>query len=211
MNHKKNKFVIPLSNESIKKALLGASIIVGGFGLMGNINAVYADTEAIGTEIVDNNQAQDEESDTTNETNDEVASSDEATPATNDKTTDANADKALPKDEIVEPAEPVEENPQVGPEVQAVAYGTEATEVAPTAIPESTEPNYGEDEKNIKDFSESERYRSTQMEQGDGTAANYKPPDEMDNFIDGYRYHSSEPSATSEDKTQWGIEIEIDK
>lgn len=66
MNHKKNKFVIPLSNESIKKALLGASIIVGGFGLMGNINAVYADTEAIGTEIVDNNQAQDEESDTTN-------------------------------------------------------------------------------------------------------------------------------------------------
>lgn len=75
----------------------------------------------------------------------------------------------------------------------------------------STEPNYADDEKNIKDYSEEERYRSTQMEQGNGTAADYIPPDEMDKFIDGYRYHSSEPSATSEDKTQWGVEIEIDK
>ncbi|WP_320603332.1 hypothetical protein [Anaerococcus sp.] len=41
MNKDKNKFVIPLSNESLKKALLGASIIVGGFGLMGNSNNVY--------------------------------------------------------------------------------------------------------------------------------------------------------------------------
>ena len=75
----------------------------------------------------------------------------------------------------------------------------------------ATEPNYAEDEKKIKDYSEEERYRSSQMEQGNGTAADYIPPDEMDNFIDGYRYHSSEPSATSEDKTQWGVEIEIDK
>lgn len=59
MNHKKNKFVIPLSNESIKKALLGASIIVGGFGLLGNSNTVYADTNTPQTEIVNDNQSQD--------------------------------------------------------------------------------------------------------------------------------------------------------
>ena len=76
---------------------------------------------------------------------------------------------------------------------------------------ETNEPNYSEDEKKIKDYSGEERYRSTQMEQGDGTDAKYVPPDEKGNFIDGYRYHSSEPSAASEDKTQWGIEIEIDK
>ncbi len=85
------------------------------------------------------------------------------------------------------------------------------TPEAQKAPAETTEPNYADDEKNIKDYSKEERYRSTQMEQGNGTAADYIPPDEMDNFIDGYRYHSSEPSATSEDKTQWGIEIEIDK
>ena len=87
----------------------------------------------------------------------------------------------------------------------------EKTPEAQKAPAETTEPNYAEDEKKIKDYSDEERYRSTQMEQGNGTAADYIPPDEMDNFIDGYRYHSSEPSATSEDKTQWGIEIEIDK
>ena len=76
---------------------------------------------------------------------------------------------------------------------------------------ETTEPNYAEDEKKIKDYSGEERYRSTQIEQGNGTAANFIPPDEKNKFIDGYRYHSSEPSATSEDKTRWGVEIELDK
>ena len=33
-----------MSNETIKKALLGATIIAGGFGLMGNTNEVYADS-----------------------------------------------------------------------------------------------------------------------------------------------------------------------
>ncbi|WP_073997567.1 G5 domain-containing protein [Anaerococcus urinomassiliensis] len=42
INNKKS--IIPLSNETIKKALLGATIIAGGFGLMGNTNEVYADS-----------------------------------------------------------------------------------------------------------------------------------------------------------------------
>lgn len=96
-------------------------------------------------------------------------------------------------------------------EVQNLELSEEKTPEAQKAQEEATEPNYAEDEKKIKDYSGEERYRSTQMEQGDGTDAKYVPPDEKGNFIDGYRYHSSEPSATSEDKTQWGVEIEIDK
>ena len=92
-----------------------------------------------------------------------------------------------------------------------IEVGEEKTPEAQKAPGEENEPNYAEDEAKIKDFNESERYRSTQMEQGNGTAADFTPPDEMDKFIDGYRYHSSEPSATSEDKTKWGVEIEIDK
>ena len=96
------------------------------------------------------------------------------------------------------------------PESQGAGQ-TDGQQAEENQAQDTNEPNYAEDEKKIKDYSEEERYRSTQMEQGNGTAADYIPPDEMDNFIDGYRYHSSEPSATSEDKTQWGIEIEIDK
>ena len=73
------------------------------------------------------------------------------------------------------------------------------------------EPNYAEDEAKIKDFNESERYRSTQMEQGNGPVASFGNLDKEDEFVDGYRYKTLEPSPTSPDKTLWGYEIEIDK
>lgn len=71
------------------------------------------------------------------------------------------------------------------------------------------EPNYAEDEEKIKNFSGSERYRSTQMEQGNGPAFSISGP-EMD-FIDGFRYNTLEPSASSPDQTLWGLEFEFDK
>ena len=74
---------------------------------------------------------------------------------------------------------------------------------------QSTDPNYAEDEAKIKDFSTSERYRATQMEQGNGPAFSISGP-EMD-FLDGFRYNTLEPSATSEDQTLWGLEFEFDK
>lgn len=76
---------------------------------------------------------------------------------------------------------------------------------------QSTEPNYAEDEANIKNFDESERYRSTQMEQGAGPTASFDNLDKENEFVDGYRYKTLEPSPTSPDKTKWGFEIEIDK
>lgn len=74
---------------------------------------------------------------------------------------------------------------------------------------EITWPNYAEDEAKIKDFNGSERYRSTQLEQGNGPAFSISAPS-MD-FLDGFRYQTLEPSATSDDKTLWGFEIEFDK
>lgn len=75
---------------------------------------------------------------------------------------------------------------------------------------EATEPNYAEDEKKIQNYSEEERYRSTEMEQGNGTSYSTVDTPSMD-FKDGFRYDTLEPSATSEDKTQWGLEMEFDK
>ena len=75
--------------------------------------------------------------------------------------------------------------------------------------PENNESNYAEDEAKIKDFSDSERYRSTQMKQGNGPAFSISAP--QMNFLDGFRYNTLEPSATSGDKTLWGLEFEFDK
>ena len=97
-----------------------------------------------------------------------------------------------------------EEKPEVTEEKTPEAQG--AGETAPV---ESKEPNYAEDEKKIKDYSEEERYRSTQMEQGNGPSDSSTDPN-MESK-DGFSYNTLEPSATSEDKTLWGIEIEFDK
>ena len=70
---------------------------------------------------------------------------------------------------------------------------------------ESTDPNYAEDEKNVG------TYKETQLERGNGPAVSYTHPEELDRFIDGFRYKTLEPSATSADKTLWGFEIEFDR
>ena len=106
-----------------------------------------------------------------------------------------NLEKPAPVDDSNKEDEPIQVSDAVNPE------NVGATE--------STEPNYANDEKKIKDFNESERYRSTQMEQGNGPTHDSNEPD-MDSK-DGFSYNTLEPSASSEDKTQWGIEIEFDK
>ena len=73
------------------------------------------------------------------------------------------------------------------------------------------EMNYAKDEAKIEDYNENERYRSTQMEQGNGPSVDFTNLDHEGEFIDGFRYATVEPSDTSSDKTRWGIEIEFDK
>ena len=87
----------------------------------------------------------------------------------------------------------------------------EKPQAAVRAPQEETEPNYAEDEAKIKDFSGSERYRSTQLEQGGGPYTSFSNKENINEFIDGFRYRNLEPSATSPDKTLWGFEIELDK
>lgn len=48
------------------------------------------------------------------------------------------------------------------------------------------------------------------MEQGAGTTDTTTDTPEMD-YKDGFRYNTLEPSATSEDQTLWGLEMEFDK
>ncbi|PKY93291.1 G5 domain-containing protein [Facklamia hominis] len=91
----------------------------------------------------------------------------------------------------------------------ALALSDQTTPNA-VAQAQSAEPNYSEDEKEIKDYDGSERYRSTQMEQGNGPTDTTTDKAEMD-YKDGFRYKTLEPSVTSPDKKKWGLEIEFDK
>ena len=212
MNNKKNKFLIPLSNESIKKTLLGASIIVGGFGLLGNSNTVYADTNLIETEIVDNNQAQDEGLNTENEEkyNDvpseseedkEVASENSLEEIQNEKKEEEDKEK---KEENSDKKETLSTGDKAD-----LMISEEAQKEAVRASQVSNEPNYATDEKEIKDYSESERYRETDLQPGD-TNQKFDKTDEKE-VKDGFKFELKNPSSTSPSKTEYGYQITIDK
>ena len=83
-------------------------------------------------------------------------------------------------------------------------FGDEIIPAAQKAPQEPTDSNYANDEKNVG------IYKETQLERGNGPVFNINQAPEMD-FIDGYRFSTLEPSATSESATRWGIEMEFDR
>ena len=99
------------------------------------------------------------------------------------------------------------------PEINAMNFiglGNElelGDEIIPAALrapQEATDPNYAEDEKNVG------FYKETQLERGNGPAFSIPNEPSMD-YLDGFRYTTLEPSATSKSKTLWGIEMEFDR
>lgn len=122
----------------------------------------------------------------------------------------AESDNTQVTDKIVEPEAPVEEELPASPEVQAVAYGAEAASQAePAAAPQVNDPNYGEDEKKIKDYSKSERYKETDLQPGDPNQSFGK--DDEKKVKDGFKFELKNPSADSPSKTEWGYQVTIDK
>ena len=94
-----------------------------------------------------------------------------------------------------------EEKPQA-----AVRAGEKEVQDNPN-VPEqkATDFNYARNEKNVG------FYKDTQLERGNGPAASYSPSTKENEFVDGFRYKTLEPSETSDDKTLWGFEIEFDR
>ena len=76
-------------------------------------------------------------------------------------------------------------------------------------VQKSTEPNYSEDEKEIKDYSGSERYKETDLQPGD-TNQESKITDQGE-AKDGLEFNIKNPSATSPSKTEYGYQVNIDK
>lgn len=80
----------------------------------------------------------------------------------------------------------------------------EKPQAAVRAPQKLTDPNYLKDEKNVG------FYKETQLERGNGPAFSIPNEPSMD-YLDGFRYTTLEPSATSKSKTLWGIEMEFDR
>ena len=223
INNKKS--IIPLSNETIKKALLGAAIIVGGIGLMGNTNEVYADSvpsyiadELDGvydeTIIISNDSASNTE--TNNTSPSEASVNDVETTNVSASTTSAQSTQTESKEQAVR-AQTYSTNATEKPS-PALEMSEDNVPAAQKAPQKATDPNYAEDEAKIKDYG-SERYRSSQLapgvvdKYGDiiSGGPSYSSNDPSMEFKDGFRYNTLESSKTSPDKTKWGFEIEFDK
>ena len=74
---------------------------------------------------------------------------------------------------------------------------------------EPAEPNYSEEEKNIKDYSGSERYKQTDLQSGDTNQSLVKTDEKVEK--DGFKFELKNPSPTSPSKTEYGYVISIDK
>ena len=73
----------------------------------------------------------------------------------------------------------------------------------------TTEPDYTDDEKEIKDYSGSERYRATDLQPGDTNQESLVT--DQGEVKDGLEFNIKNPSATSPSKTEYGYQITIDK
>ena len=82
----------------------------------------------------------------------------------------------------------------------------EAQQAGETA---TTEPNYTEEEKKIKDYSDSERYKETDLTPGSTIVENVATDKGVEK--DGFKFDTLNPSPTSPSKTEYGYVISIDK
>ena len=79
---------------------------------------------------------------------------------------------------------------------------------AQKAPEEATEPNYSDEEKNIKDYGK-ERYKTTDLTPGSTTVENVNTDKGVEK--DGFKFDTLNQSKTSPSKTEYGYEIVIDK
>ena len=69
--------------------------------------------------------------------------------------------------------------------------------------------NYNTDEKKIKNYSEKERYRTTDLQQGNVNQDFLKSDEKKEK--DGFKFELNNPSATSSSEIEYGYQITIDK
>ena len=138
------------------------------------------------------------------------ASAPEATSASATEATSASAAEAPATNGAAAPAEAAQApaEPATTPK-EGLEIGKEQSPEAQKAPEEANEPNYGDDEAKIKDYNDSERYKTTDLQQGDTNQENLITDEGTEK--DGFKFNTKNPSADSPSKTEYGYEITIDK
>lgn len=223
-----NHVALPLSNENAKKkrnnllkSMVGASVIATGLVMMPQATfaqgaeqpPAVVQREAVAAPSASESEAPATEAAT--ETKAETADSGEkkndvAEVATVDRGADASnaAPVAQGSEAAVESAEPSAAEPASVPDTN-LETSEETPAEAQKAPGEATEPNYGEDEKKIQDYNESERYKETDLQPGDTNQTLNKTDEKVEK--DGLKFETKNPSADSPSKTEYGYQITIDK
>ncbi|WP_276876819.1 G5 domain-containing protein [Anaerococcus hydrogenalis] len=76
-------------------------------------------------------------------------------------------------------------------------------------IQKADDPNYGEDEKKIKDYNGSNRYKETDLQPGDPNQSLVNTDEKK--AKDGLKFELKNPADESSSKTEYGYQITIDK
>ena len=231
-----NHVALPLSNENAKKkrnnllkSMVGASVIATGLVMMPQAGfaqvaqqpsavvqreAVAAPsasaTEAPSASATETTSASESDAPSASASEASSASATEATSASATEATSASATEApatngaaAPAEAAQAPAEPATTSKE------GLEIGKEQSPEAQKASEEANEPNYGDDEAKIKDYNDSERYKTTDLQQGDTNQENLITDEGTEK--DGFKFNTKNPSADSPSKTEYGYEITIDK
>lgn len=134
----------------------------------------------------------------------QVGSGDQSTGNVNTEVDQNSEEATAPEEKSAEAPAESSTTPETKPEISE-KQPAEAQK-APEA---STEPNYSDEEKKIKDYSDSERYKETDLEPGSTIVENFKTDEGVEK--DGFKFDTLNPSKTSPSKTEFGYEIVIDK
>ena len=118
-----------------------------------------------------------------------------------------DGEKSAVNEDLQTSEEKIPEGQQTGQNSEAVEDGTQTE--GDKNLQKADDPNYGEDEKNIKDYSGSERYRETDLQPGDTNQES--PVTDQGEVKDGLEFNIKNPSKTSPSKTEYGYQITIDK
>ena len=138
-----------------------------------------------------------------------VGSGDQSTENVNTETEQTSGEKPAGEESNQEAPKATE-----APATEATAdtkpeISEEQPPAAQKAPEEATEPDYSAEEKNIKDYSDSERYKQTDLQPGD-TNQNLVNTDQKVEK-DGFKFEYKNPGTTSPSKTEYGYQITIDK
>ncbi|ERT64879.1 adhesin domain containing protein [Peptoniphilus sp. BV3AC2] len=118
-----------------------------------------------------------------------------------------DGEKSAVNEDLQTSEEKIPEGQQTGQNSEAVEDGTQTE--GDKNLQKADDPNYDEDEKNIKDYSGSERYRETDLQPGDTNQES--PVTDQGEVKDGLEFNIKNPSKTSPSKTEYGYQITIDK